>query len=744
MIMLQKTLLIILLIIIKITCAGAQAENPLVELGTQLAQASQDSTKVKILIAIGDYYLYRDLDSTHHYYSQAITVVERSSSAEVKKYKPLSLRKICISYTTQRRIDEAWVYANQAIKAYEEANLPVDASSMYILLGVLQSAKGNHGKAVDLLDSCINLKRVLKTEIKLGEAHMNLCEILMNTHKYDKALTHIDTAITIFNQQGNQLSEYRSYIIKSNLYRATSQFDKSLDILLEVLDLYQTNPEIDDKRAEVNILMNIAIIQTQLEQPDKAVHYNKEVLKILESYNDKYTEANVYHNLSGFSLEQNQFEEAMNYIDKAISLADSFGMADFVASCYSLKGKAFQGLNQLPQALEAHQKSLELTSKENPQYGVSSRILGTLYFDAYLQQDPKEKENLFQAIKYFEFALAYPSELYEQEIQYDNLWQSYVLLEDWKMAGKVSEKLVTLRDSISGLKNIETTRELEEKYQNKQKTLEIKNLNQQKALQEAKNRQQETLLYGGGIFLLIILCFLGFVYYLYRQKELINKKLAAQNAIVEKQNKEKELLLKEIHHRVKNNLQIISSLLELQSENVKDSNAIAAISEGQNRVRSIAMIHQKLYQNDNVATVNFKEYTEQLLNQILSLFNLSNVQKMINIPSDCEFDIDTAIPLGLILNELFTNSCKYAFEANRENKISFDLSSDKKGNFQLSVKDNGAGLPENFDIWEAESLGLRLICRLSQQLYGDVEYDNNQGAHFKIEFMDTDLRKEMD
>ena len=134
-----------------------------------------------------------------------------------------------------------------------------------------------------------------------------------------------------------------------------------------------------------------------------------------------------------------------------------------------------------------------------------------------------------------------------------------------------------------------------------------------------------------------------------------------QNIVIVEQNKEKDVLLKEIHHRVKNNLQIISSLLNLQTKNITEQSTLVAMVDGQNRVKAMALIHQKLYQNNDLASIKFKDYTSQLLNQIASLYpELTSVKQQV-ISDDVELDIDTAVPLGLILSELITNAYKYAF-----------------------------------------------------------------------------------
>jgi two-component sensor histidine kinase len=158
----------------------------------------------------------------------------------------------------------------------------------------------------------------------------------------------------------------------------------------------------------------------------------------------------------------------------------------------------------------------------------------------------------------------------------------------------------------------------------------------------------------------------------------------------------------------------------------------------------MALIHHKLYQHENLATINIKEYIGQLFNQIMATLTTKPPNLVLDIDEEVSFDIDTAIPLGLILNELLTNTCKYAFEEGKEGELSIRLEQKAAGDYSLEVKDNGNGMPTDFNLVKARSLGLRLVRRLSKQLLGKATYKNDNGACFSIEFKDTALRKTID
>ncbi len=203
--------------------------------------------------------------------------------------------------------------------------------------------------------------------------------------------------------------------------------------------------------------------------------------------------------------------------------------------------------------------------------------------------------------------------------------------------------------------------------------------------------------------------------------------------------KEKEVLLKEIHHRVKNNMQIISSLLRLQSWQVKNKKMQQLYKASQDRIRSMALIHEKLYQSEDLARIDFSDYVRSLTGNLFSVYRVG--MEDIDIKLDLNklyLDVNTAIPLGLIINELVSNSLKHAFPEERVSrkggKICLSLSSNGKGEVKLIISDNGVGLPKDFDFRKAKSLGLQLVNDLVEQLDGSLQIQRKRGTAFKITF----------
>jgi len=229
-----------------------------------------------------------------------------------------------------------------------------------------------------------------------------------------------------------------------------------------------------------------------------------------------------------------------------------------------------------------------------------------------------------------------------------------------------------------------------------------------------------------------------------RELSQINQRLLgeiAERKLVEealnKSIKEKDVLLKEIHHRVKNNLQIVSSLLSLQSQYVNEPGSVELFKESQSRIISMALIHEKLYQTGDLTRINLSEYANELIGDLFRSYSVNTHLVKYQIESkNILLDINTAIPCGLIINELVTNSIKHAFPDNRSGEIKIDIQC-HDGNCILKIADNGVGFPDDLDINDVKTLGLQLVTSLTKQLDGTIKLDREGGTCFTIKFNES-------
>ncbi|MHA2390195.1 MAG: histidine kinase dimerization/phosphoacceptor domain -containing protein, partial [Candidatus Hodarchaeales archaeon] len=198
---------------------------------------------------------------------------------------------------------------------------------------------------------------------------------------------------------------------------------------------------------------------------------------------------------------------------------------------------------------------------------------------------------------------------------------------------------------------------------------------------------------------------------------------------------EKEVLLQEIHHRVKNNMQVISSLMNLQQIHIKDKDSIEMLAETQNRIRSMALIHEKLYKSADLSKINFIKYIEDLSQSLFEFYEVDSTQISLEIDGkDVFLDIDTSVPCGLIINELVSNSLKHAFPDDRKGNVQITLHPINNEVFELAISDNGIGTREGLDIKNTKSLGLKLVDVLVRQINGNIKCNRTRGTEFIIKF----------
>lgn len=204
----------------------------------------------------------------------------------------------------------------------------------------------------------------------------------------------------------------------------------------------------------------------------------------------------------------------------------------------------------------------------------------------------------------------------------------------------------------------------------------------------------------------------------------------------------REMYIKEIHHRVKNNLQVISSLLFLQSTYTTDPHTLGILKESQSRVKSIALIHEKLYRSTDLVALDFAEYVQDLVSDLFRTYgvNQEGIRVVLRV-SNVSLDIDTAIPCGLIINELVSNVLKHAFPDGRQGEVIVELAPAGPQEYRLAVCDNGIGLPENFDWRNSASLGLKLVSDLTMQLDGTMEAKQDNGTTFTILFKELQYKE---
>lgn len=316
----------------------------------------------------------------------------------------------------------------------------------------------------------------------------------------------------------------------------------------------------------------------------------------------------------------------------------------------------------------------------------------------------------------------------------------YNSTKDFFKSNECYQQYVTINDSFQvlekerNLKNQSLAINIEK---NEVELNEKDRLLEQSKFEDAKQRSSRAYMLAGIIILssIIIFMFLNNRNFKKREEQLSikNKQISSQNFLIEQSLKEKEALIKEIHHRVKNNLQIISSMLSLQIGKVEDENTETILKDAQQRINAISLTHQMLYQKDNISTISLGDYVENLVSQVEATIFSNNIELSTSIASrNRKINIDTAVPLGLMINEILTNAYKHAFSEKIKGQVSV-LLIDVEGGCILKISDNGKGLPDNFENLNQKSMGMELIYILAEQLDARLKIEKTNGTTFIIE-----------
>ncbi len=473
---------------------------------------------------------------------------------------------------------------------------------------------------------------------------------------------------------------------------------------------------------------NIGAAYEYRDEPQLSTSYYQKALESFTLLKDTLWMANVLNNIAiqfNISLRNH---EALDYFSRARQYYTFLGDSSMMAMINTNMAEVYRYLGNYQEAIRLNEEYLKTYSRFHT-IDVVGNVHGSLarsYLSIGRLDEAMEHNRISTQIrKENNFLFRLPNN-YETE--------SMILEQkgNYKQALNAYKNFKAAQDSVLNKEKDERITELITEYEVKEKDQEINMLASQNELKtlriEKSNRQK--LVFGLGALSLLI--FALALYYLLRLKSKTNTDLAEKNALISKALAEKDILLREIHHRVKNNLQMISALLYLHGKSVDDSTAQEALMESQNRVQSMAMIHQNLYQNENLLGVSIQEYLDKLLSHLISSYNIEKnritIHKKINIP---QLDVDTVIPLALIINELISNALKYAFRDGRKGEITIFLEQDETG-IKLEVSDDGIGLPEHFAVETSSNFGLKLINILSDRLGATWTTHSGKGTRMTL------------
>jgi len=545
-------------------------------------------------------------------------------------------------------------------------------------LGTVLRYRGDYSSAKEALQRCLDFSSTTAAKDDDGRSNYALSIVFLENREFEQAIEHVQQAREIYRELENTERELGALNVWATILKDITRHDEAEKIYLEayaIADrkniLYQLEP----------ISNNLASMYHDQERYEEALPYYEKALAINREVGDPHGVSTLEGNIGNLLLHAGQHEKAREYLSRSISQKEEQGSAEDLVGLRGLLGSTLLYLGEREKGMAMLEDSYEEAQAKGYRKE-SNTVLNTLIRSTY-NVGMYDEAAKYQRIK-----------LKQQRTEFDEL-----------LASRVNE--------------------LNAQYQKEEQDQQIELLSTQNALQEARLSRQRLLLFGGGAILLLILGLLLVIWRFYQ-------KVKNQHGVITKALREKEILLKEIHHRVKNNLQIVSSLLNLQARKIKDQKASEVLREGRARVQSMSLIHQSLYRRDNLTGVNLSDYLERLCQSVLETYQTGN--SVIHWQTDVEpimLDVDSVVPLGLIVNELLTNTLKYAFPDGRDGRIWIHAREQTDG-LELIVRDDGIGMQQLDQQDRSQSFGYQLIEAFQRKLKADLDIKSTDGTSVRL------------
>ncbi|TAE52331.1 MAG: hypothetical protein EAZ89_08640, partial [Bacteroidetes bacterium] len=696
-------------------------------------------------------YLYRNPDSTRLLVKEMYQFAEQR---RMKRYMGLALVLESVVFQQRGPYDEGYKLAERSVKLYQEVGFEKGVSQAYTSMAILKEKMGDMRGALSIYQKTLDislrtkdkrnealalnnvgsahqrlgdvkeaesyyerglaLAREMQDPLSMNLAYMNLGFLYQNNGEYGLSLSYFTLADKGFEAVGNLQRQAEIAYNMGLVYEKTGNYDSALVAVNKGL---QRARELKNTELEAALLNLLGGINQRKGDYQEAIVLLTQCLRMYDSIGNKGGAAATFGNIGNIYRDQKDFEQANLFYERSRALNDSIGNKRGVAMSHSSLGDILADQGKYEEAMAEYERSLKLAIEVEAQQEIAyaRQAIGRLFIKKNDLEKAESNCNLSLeineaignqigmagdlncltsvalnrkdyplAIRYGERALQLARAVgITTEVQQ----VSFMLYQAYKATGKqgpaldMYELYIQYRDSTENVENTRTI--LKERFQYEQ---DKKDALAQKEI-SLRNLQRNASL--GGLGLVAILA--GVLFVNGRRRRKTNELLSAQKSEIQAKSNQNELLLKEIHHRVKNNLQTISSLLHLQSAHIKDADVKQAVAAGQHRVESMALIHQKLYQRDNLAAIEMKDYLSNLVTSLIETFDADpdRITFHLDMP-ELELDVDTAVPLGLIVNELITNSLKYAFPDGRAGTITVSLQ--KTGDqLDLLVADNGVG-----------------------------------------------------
>jgi two-component sensor histidine kinase len=712
----------------------------------QLTKSKPDSTRVRLFIQLAIYYfdevrVKNNLDSVAFYLQQARLLNEGLQFVYLKnEINLLFAEHYCVVHPDADP-RHAFLPAIDTCRKLKDS-INEEGAWSTLAIYIRNKPQFNEFRIV-----CYQNGRLLAARRHDKDREMVLLRYIADIHLQQRKFNLAEGELLQILQEEKKIklvSVMYAYDLLAALYMTKGDYDKALFYALKT---EKTMVATGDSAFAATFYNRIATIYQHLGKPSQGIEWHK---KSLNHSIWKNNAAEAFRTIVGIThvlLEENKNEEALKFIldatakKKPVETQDRRMIIKAVGDCYN-------ALNNLTLAEQCYMEVIKLGKEQKTNYplyqkGADNYSMGLFYFD---------RGNYNKARPFLEIAL----KAYEEYGVIHNLKSIHLSL--FKLDSALGNYVDAIRhiqtsdifkDSIFATTKNKQIEELQISYETERKDqmlqLNAKNidlLTNQGELQKSKLKQAATVRNITFATVTLLAIIVALLFNRYRIKQRANKKLELQQQEIERQNlslrhllTEKEWLLKEIHHRVKNNLQIVMSLLNSQSAYIENESALTAIHDSQHRVHAMSLIHQKLYNTENLSSIDMSLYIRELASYLADSFNMGQRIRFELAIEPLEMDVSQAVPLGLILNEAITNSIKYAFPNDEEGVIKITLSNTSHTQYLLEISDDGIGIPSHLKNKKTGSLGMSLMAGLSEDLDGSFSIENNNGTVIRILFV---------
>lgn len=697
----------------------------------QLRSTHPDTTQLKLLLELGNYYLYKageskpDLDSALYFFQKAQQLNTRLRS---QKWGEEISWSMCACHFEAMQPQLGEKFCLSLVKKHQQNKNKALEAAAWMKMGALNRSPEAFGFILSSLEKAYTLFQQMGKSEEAINALKEIADIHLNQGKLRESENELLRVIKEYRAIG-----YRNLHYTYDLLAAISTLRGNLDRALYYgLEMMKSMEATGDSSSASTFYYRMARVYDEMNQPAKSVVFYRRSLDMDQSANYGLVIA-ITRNM----IQLGQAEEGLTFAQDRIRAFPPENDFERAFAANSL-GACYEALGQNAQAEKQY---LNMVYYEKQ---VNSKNYYTARANISIGQFYVKQQKFRQAEPYLKTILDIPLGILTTKMLRDN----YLLLFKVDSAqGKYLSAIQhfqqhkLLNDSIFSETKSRQIEELQIKYETAQKEQDIKNL-QTASILQANSLQQANLSRNLSFTLVALsLAFLAFLYNRLRTRQRITRKLEFQQIEINQNNRrlqnlleEKERLLREIHHRVKNNLQIVMSLLNSQAIFLEDGASLAAIRDSQHRVQSIALIHQKLYQSSSITKINMADYIQELVNYLQDSFGLGQKVQFELQVEPLDLDVTQAVPLGLILNEAISNAVKYAFPKNQQGQVWIHLQAQEEEQYLLCIRDNGVGLPADFDLEQSYSLGMSLMKGLSKQLLGTLHLYNENGLEVQIQF----------